>query len=296
MPDLRSEAVVKASGSNFISSFRFLSDDKRRAMSVIYAFCRLTDDIVDLAEERGAAAESARLELDAWREDTLHALKGNFRPETPQVLRELSGVAGKYRIEEKCFTGLIEGCRMDIEKRSYADFQELYQYCYRVASLVGLMCLEVFGYRSPKSKDYAVNLGIAFQLTNILRDIRTDAVRGRVYIPEDDLARFGLDRREFMGVAVSGKAADGAMDKFERLMDFETGRAREYYKKAVQCLEKEDRPNLVAAEVMASVYGAILDKIRRDPSRVVKGKVSLPRWLTLLKVLQGWVGNRLNLS
>lgn len=295
MPDLKSEAVARASGSNFVSSFWFLPKEKRWAMNVIYAFCRLTDDIVDLAEERVATAESARLELDAWREDTLHSIKGNFREKTPQVLRELSQVAGKYRIEEKCFTGLIEGCRMDVEKKSYANFEELYQYCYRVASLVGLMCLEVFETKDTKSREFAVNLGIAFQLTNILRDIRTDAVRGRVYIPEEDLIKFGFSRSEFMGLAVSDPSGNVALDKFNRLMAFETGRARDYYQKARENLAAGDRANIAAAEVMASVYGAILDKIRKDPSRVLKGKVSLPRWLTILKVFQGWAANRLRL-
>ncbi|OGR86363.1 MAG: hypothetical protein A3A86_06060 [Elusimicrobia bacterium RIFCSPLOWO2_01_FULL_60_11] len=295
MADLKSEAIARASGSNFISSFWFLPKEKRRAMNVIYAFCRLTDDIVDLAEERGAGAESARLELAAWREDMLHSLKGNFKEKTPQVLRELSQVAGKYRIEEKCFTGLIEGCRMDIEKKSYANFEELYQYCYRVASLVGLMCLGVFEAKEPKSRDFAVDLGIAFQLTNILRDIRQDAGRGRVYIPEDDLTRFGFSRREFMGLAVSGPGENGDLDKFERLMEFETARAKDYYQKARENLPGADRAGLAAAEVMASVYGAILGKIRSEPSRVLKGKVGLPRWFSLLKVFQGWAANRLRL-
>ena len=308
-PDLSSESIAGSSGSNFIASFWFLPREKRLAMNTIYAFCKMTDDIVDVDRFAGPDVSKGdiQMRLEAWRDRTLQACRGDSGPNLPPVLSELAAVQSRYNIPESYFLGLIEGCQMDLEKKSYKTFDELYQYCYRVASLVGLMCLEIFGSVNQKSKDYAVDLGVAFQLTNILRDIRTDLLRGRIYIPEEDLARFRISRQEFLSLGDWGQVSffrtrpdpnrpdPNLSSKFLDLMSFEIARAEKYYLKAGENLKSVDRPNLIAAEVMTAVYHALLEKIRKDPIGSFKSEARLPRWKMILKIFQGWAANRLEL-
>ena len=152
------------------------------------------------------------------------------------------------------------------------------------------MCLEIFGYRNPSSKEYAVNLGVAFQITNILRDIRSDAARGRVYIPEEDLRKFSITRGQILAL---GNGSGPAPAQFRDLMLFECQRAEHYYRTARRALTREDRPTLIAAEVMCAVYHAILAKIRSQPARVLNGKVRLAKPEMCLRILQGWLTNKL---
>lgn len=284
---LSSEQITKTSGSNFVSSFWFLPKQKRQALNVIYAYCRLTDDIVDLARG-GPEKQNAQKTLDNWRKETVKSFKnGNDTP----VLKELSGIVRQYQIPQDYFHQLIDGVQMDLEKNSYKTFEELYTYCYRVASVVGLICLKIFGYRNLRTKDYAVNLGVAFQMTNILRDLKTDAESGRVYLPEQDLEKFSLKRQDILRLS-SATTNDSA---FKRLIDFECQRAEYFYKKAKENLTKEDRPNLTAAEVMCAVYHAILEKIKKVPLVTLRAKVRLSRLELACRILQGWARNRLAL-
>ncbi len=294
MTSQNSHAVTAASGSNFISSFWFLPREKREAMRVVYAFCRLTDDIVDSAEDKGMDPAIVKKEIALWKEQTVQAVRGQEDASMPVVLRELADIVRKYKIPEEHFMGLIEGCEMDLVHSSYADFKGLQEYCYRVASTVGLMCREIFGHQTEQSKEYSVDLGIAFQLTNILRDIKSDIERGRVYLPEEDLARFGLSRDEFLSL-VKSPGDEAAIGKFRRLMEFEIERAGGFYQKARVNLKARDRGAFVAAEVMDSVYFTILMKIKSDPLRVLKSKARLNKIQVVTKVLGGWLKNRLGL-
>ncbi len=263
-------------------------------MSVVYAFCRLTDDIVDSAQDRGVDLTVVRKQIGEWKAQTKKAVRGQTDNASPVVLRELSDVIRKYKIPEEPFMGLIEGCEMDLVKVSYADFTELREYCYRVASTVGLMCREIFGYETEQSKEYSILLGLAFQLTNILRDIKTDIVRGRVYIPEEDLKRFGFSRKEFLALSDSSRSRE-VDAKFINLMNFEIDRAEDFYKKAQENLLPQDRKSFVAAEVMASVYHSILMKIKDNPLIVLQSKVRLNKVQVIFKIIGRWVKNRLGL-
>jgi len=190
---MNSREITKTSGSNFVNSFWFLPKKKRHALEVIYAYCRLTDDLVDLSP----SSEEAKTQLSEWKVQTRKSLEDGS---DILVLKELSNIVETYHIPSHYFFELIDGVETDIEKKQYATFDELYRYCYAVASIVGLMCIQVFGCRSGGSKDFAIDLGLAFQLTNILRDIRTDAQRGRVYLPVEDLKKFGLTIEDLLNL------------------------------------------------------------------------------------------------
>lgn len=283
-----SQTITRGSGSNFVSSFWFLPPEKRAALTAIYAWCRLTDDIVDAAVTPEQEKE-ARLKMGAWRAQTLGLYEG--RAEHP-VLRDLSGVVRLYPIPPKYFEDLIEGVLMDLDRKSYAAFADLRPYCYRVASVVGLMCLEVFGYKNPRSREFAEHLGIAFQLTNIIRDVKTDAGRGRVYLPEEDLRKFGFSREDMLTLADEPLVKEEKINRFKALIAFECERAESFYRQAHETLPREDRPNMVAAEVMASVYHCILRKVLDSPMAVLAGKVKPGKAETLFRVLQGYVSNK----
>lgn len=290
--------IAEESGSNFLSSFYFLPKEKAQAMQVIYAFCRVTDDIVD--QNSTEEISSTKKKLDNWRKETLKALRSDS--ENP-LLMELKSVAEQYKIPEEHFLELIDGVEMDCTKTSYKTFEELYPYCYKVASVVGLISLQIFGCEEPRSKDYAIYLGVAFQLTNILRDILTDAQRGRVYLPEEDLAKFSLTRENFLsfcsacqtdGVILNSPALS-EMNVFQNLILYECQRADHFYKKAKENLVSSDRSNLVAAEVMCAIYSAILKKIKKNPLSVFNGKVRLSKLKLYLCVLFAFLFNRLKI-
>ncbi|OGR82569.1 MAG: hypothetical protein A2636_04820 [Elusimicrobia bacterium RIFCSPHIGHO2_01_FULL_64_10] len=293
---MSSREVAGKSGSNFISSFRFLDREKREALTAVYAYCRLTDDIVDLASDPGSGVTESEAEKDlaAWERATFRALDGGSNGAGGHpVLGELSWAVGKFGISREHVRELIRGMRMDLQKKSYATFEELRPYCYRVAGVVGLMCLDIFGAADPGSKDFAVDLGTAFQLTNILRDVRADLDRGRIYVPEEDLKRFGFDPGSFRDFCLRGPGS--AASAFRGLMEFECARAESFYGRAREDLPAADRRSLAAAEVMARVYHAILAGIRKDPLRSLGDKVRLSKPELLLRVLQGWAENRLSL-
>ncbi len=253
-----------------------LPAERRRALYSVYAFCRFIDDIADDETTGDAASLLAR-----WREELDRVYGG---APTRAISRALADSAARFNIPRRWFEEVIAGVEMDLERKRYSTFDELRLYCYRVASAVGLICIEIFGYRNQQTRLYAENLGIAFQLTNILRDVSEDAARGRIYLPLEDLARFAVSEREILAATHS--------DRFERLMRFEAERAQSYYEQAERALPAEDRPTLLAAEAMRLIYGAILRQIVDSNYRVLdhRHRLSTPRKLFL--VGRAWASAR----
>jgi 15-cis-phytoene synthase len=219
----------------------------------------------------------------AWREELSCCYSG--RPHHPISLA-LADTIQRFPIQQEHLAGIIDGVEMDLRCKRYETFASLYNYCYHVASLVGLVCIEIFGYRNPSASDYAVNLGVAFQLTNILRDVGEDGQRGRIYLPLEDLARFRYLEEELLG-GVYNQA-------FVRLMTFECQRARDYYTRAATYLAPEDRRPLAAAEAMRSIYSRLLDKIAARNYRVFDTRISLPTAHKIGLALSTWA--RVHLS
>jgi 15-cis-phytoene synthase len=273
----RCAEITRRSSSNFYYAFMLLPAERRRALYAVYAFCRFVDDIADDESIREPATLLAR-----WREELERVYGG--APTRP-ISRALADAARQFSIPREYFEEVIAGVEMDLSRRRYATFEELRLYCYRVASVVGLICIEVFGYSNPEAKVYAENLGIAFQITNILRDLREDAARGRIYLPLEDLARFGVGEDEILRGVYS--------DAFVRLMEFETKRAREYYERADRALPPEDRSSLLTAEAMRSIYGALLNLIVSSHYRVLDRRLSLSAPRKLYLVGRAWATSRL---
>ncbi len=265
------ERVTKQSGSNFVHSFAFLSPERRKAMYAVYAFCQEVDHVVDHPKP-GVDIQDA---LDSWRDQLLAMYSGT--PTFP-VAVGLAKHAQTFDIPREYFEELINGVEMDLTIHRYATFTDLYQYCYRVASGVGLICIKVFGTQSPHAEEYAVNLGVAFQLTNILRDIGVDAKRDRIYLPQEDLIRFGYPERDVFAHATT--------PAFQKLMKFQARRAQGYYAKAQVTIPPEDRKVLLVAEIMRGVYGRILSGIAKDPARIFQERVRVSSPLKAMIALQ----------
>lgn len=251
--------------TNFYYSFLVLPAAKRRAIVAVWDFCRAVDDAVDCAEEGAGAAAHAR-ELARWRSE-LDCCYGPDHPQTDEG-RRLEPVVGRFRLPRAPFDDLIDGVAMDATPRRYETFEDLYGYCLRVASSVGLTCIEIFGYRNAGTRDYAVALGVALQLTNIIRDLPADLTRGRLYLPQEDLRRFGVTDRDLAG---------GLSERVAALLAFECRRARSFYAKSKASLPAEDARRLVAAEIMSGVYLAILERIERRGHDVFRDVVRVPR-------------------
>ena len=271
-----SQTITQKSASNLALAFVMLPKARRDAMSVLYALCREVDDVAD---EEQVPTEKRREQLGAWREDVRRATDSG----APQfaVNRELQPVAKQFHLPFSLFDELIQGCEMDLEKKRYENYEELELYCYRVASVVGLLSIEIFGYRNPKSRDYAIYLGKALQLTNILRDVRTDAERGRIYLPQSELARFKVTEREILNFEYS--------DRFRALAESVAARARKFYQLARETLPPEDRRSMVAAELMGTVYWKLLRKLERQQFNVYGPKPTrLNKAQKLLLILRSW--------
>mgnify|MGYP003394549713 CR=1 FL=1 len=279
--------VTRKSSSNFYYAFRLLPSDRHNALCALYAFCRFMDDIAD--QQHGAAdpfSAGSRKEklaalLGSWREELRQCYAGTPRHPISQALAD---TVQRFPIQQEYLAGIIDGVEMDLSRTRYATFDDLYEYCYRVASLVGLACIEIFGYRNPSAREYAVNLGIAFQLTNILRDVGEDGQRGRIYLPTEDLARFGYAEEEVLAGVYS--------DTFVRLMTFEGERARIYYQAAVQHLAPEDQRSLVAAEAMHLIYARLLDALAEQRFHVFGTRVTLAPTVKARLALTAWVRGR----
>src|SRR5882762_465498 len=261
------EAVTRRASSNFYWGFRLLPHDRRRALCAVYAFCRAADDIAD---EPGAAtdhvADSGRL-LDRWREELARVYAG--RPRHP-IGVALADAVERFGLAREHFEAVIAGVEMDFSHDRYESWEEdLEEYCYRVAGAVGLVCIQVFGYRNPSARQYAVELGLAFQLTNILRDVAEDAQRGRIYLPRADLRRFGCREEDVL--------VGHCTEAFRQVMAFECARAGEHYGRARFLLAEEDRQSLAPAEAMRLIYEQLLRRIMFRQYDVFGPKIRLTR-------------------
>ena len=255
--------VLVRSGSSFGAAFVFLDKERRQALDAVYAYCRLVDDAVDDAPD----AAAARAELSAWRVrlDRLAAGGASDEPgPAGEVERALHGALARFPIRAADLGAILEGCEWDLGHHRYATWDELREYCLRVASAVGLCCIEIFGYREPKTRDYAIDLGLALQLTNIVRDVDEDGARGRIYLPLADLAAFGVPERDLL----EGRRSEARA----RLMRFSAQRARLYFERARAAISAAQRRDLVAAEIMGDIYSVLLDRIIAEgfPARRVR--------------------------
>jgi phytoene synthase len=260
--------LTQQAKTSFYYSFSLLPRDEREAMHKVYAFCRYADDIID-EEEAGVAeptqhALRKRERLNRLRLEVERCYRGESRH---PILGPLSAVVRRFQIPKQYFLTLLDGMEMDLVKNRYNTFEDLREYCYCVASVVGLICIEIFGYQYEETKEYAVNLGIALQLTNILRDIKSDAQRGRIYLPLEDLRAFGYTEEDLM--------ANRYNLPFIELMRYETRRAREFYGKARAALRADERKTMFAAEIMDAIYYRMLEKIELNEFNVYAKKISV---------------------
>lgn len=271
-----SRALTQKSASNLALAFILLPRERRDAMSALYAFCRAVDDVAD---EDSVPTEKRRQQLADWRRDIQLACNGG----EPQFVlnQEFQPVIQKFKLPFSLFDELVKGCEMDLEKARYENFDELELYCYRVASVVGLMSIEIFGYKKPACQEYAVHLGKALQLTNILRDVKNDAARGRIYLPLDALKRHNVSEAEIL----AGKFSDGYL----ALARDVAGRAKHFYAQARQTLPSEDRRAMVAAELMRSVYWRLLEKLETSEFNVFGPEpIRLSKSQKVALILRAW--------
>ncbi|MGN6626943.1 MAG: phytoene/squalene synthase family protein [Tepidisphaeraceae bacterium] len=266
--------LTRSAARNFYYGLKLLPEPKRSAMFVLYAYMRLVDDIAD--REDGRTIPQRIAELDVWREQTRQALEGHTPHDDSPVWPAFTQLATHYRVPAKVFDAVIAGQQQDLEPAPFETFTQLREYCYRVAGVVGLGSICIWGYEGgDETEEMAVALGVAFQLTNILRDLREDFSRDRCYLPLEDLKAFGIDPKNLV--------AGG--EPFRRLMQFQIERAEAYYAQAaglVQRVSHDSRPTLVA---MTEIYHRLLRKVSRDPETVLHKRVSLSTW-SKLKI--GW--------
>ena len=256
--------------TSFYYAFLALPKAKRQAIVAVWDFCRAVDDSVDLAPNSGAAGDA----ISAWRTE-LDQVFGQGRPETPAGCG-LKPIVRMFDLAREDFDALIDGIAMDASPRRYETFAELEPYCHRVASAVGLMCVRIFGYRNPIVRDYARDLGVALQLTNILRDVGVDFQRGRVYLPTEDLIRFGCTDDDIKR-EVSHAGRGIRSERFRSVLEHHAARARVFYSRAVRALPADEGPSLVAAEIMREVYWDLLQRIELARCDVFSSVIRVPR-------------------
>jgi phytoene synthase len=276
------DQIVARSGSNLAYALKVLPRAKRDDMRIFYGFCRIVDDIAD---DPGLSPELRRGGLDRWRA-LVNGAQNLQPPVRGGIETEFRGLCERYSIPAEVLLDIIAGVEMDIRDADsaqlrFADFEQLRGYCYRVASAVGLASIEIFGYSDPACREYAEQLGYAFQLTNILRDVGQDAGEGRLYLALDELARFGIEEAAIL----DGSAAGG--DEFQRFMEFQAERAEDYYSKAVAALPDEDRKSMRAAELMRVIYSRILQQMKSDGFRVFEKRYKLSKLEMAAALLKG---------
>ena len=257
--------------TSFYYSFLVLPVRKRRAIIAVWDFCRAVDDAVDVGVPAAQPLAMWRAELDAC--------YGGRSPATPQG-RELQPYIREFNLPQQPFEDLIAGVEMDLSQSRYQTFGGLAEYCRHVASTVGLICIEIFGYRDPATRAYAVNLGMALQLTNIIRDVAGDFKQGRLYLPAEDMARFGVSEKDIGAGVMTTAVRD--------LLRFECERAHYYYRRAADELPAADARNLVAAEIMGGIYFAILRRIERANYDVFTRRIRVPRPARAFIALRIW--------
>jgi phytoene synthase len=283
-PDDYCEQKAASSGSSFYYAFRFLPSEQRRAITALYAFCREVDDIVDECSDPVVA----RTKLQWWRTELANAYGGN--PRHP-VAQALARAVQAYDLPAEYFEEIIDGMEMDLNHTAYPSFKELALYCYRAAGVVGLLAVEIFGYEDRRTLKYARDLGTALQLTNIIRDVREDAARGRIYLPQDEMTRFNVTPGDLHRPQTS--------DRLRGLLEFQTQRARQYYDQALGQLPEQDRYLQRSGLIMAAIYRTTLEEIARDNFRVLEQRISLTplrklwiAWSTARRERRRWRRNR----
>jgi len=275
-PDQYCEDKARQSGSSFYYSFRFLPQDKRRAITALYAFCREVDDVVDECSDPGVA----RTTLNWWRSEVAAIYGGT--PQHP-VCRALVPLVQQFGLPQEHLLEIVDGMEMDLDRQSYPDFKSLQLYCYRVASVVGLLAAEIFGYSDRKTLKYAHDLGIAFQLTNIIRDVGEDARRGRIYLPQDELQQFGVNPSDILNARET--------ENFQKLMQYQIERARRFYRQAFEELPAVDRKAQRTGLIMAAIYQATLDAVVATGCHVLRERVSLGTGHKLWLAFKTWLRN-----
>ena len=273
-PDDYCRQKTAESHSSFSASFRFLEAPRRQAITALYAFCREVDDAVDECADPGIAAAK----LAWWRHevDALYAGKP-----THPVTQALATALPRFNLPAEHLHEIIDGMEMDLHQMRYADFKALHLYCYRVASVVGLLAAEIFGYADRRTLKYAHDLGLAFQLTNIIRDVGEDARRGRIYLPQDELARFDVSEADILACRHS--------DHLATLLKFQAERARETYRRALGELPATDRKPQRAGLIMAAIYQTVLNEVEKDGFRVLDHRISLPPARKLWIAARTWL-------
>jgi phytoene synthase len=259
-PDEYCQSKAAQSGSSFYYSFLFLPQDRRRAITALYAFCREIDDAVDEPSD----ASAAQAALQWWRGEVARLYAGN--PQHP-VMRALEPWTASYGISQARLNEIMDGLEMDLNQTRYLDFAGLKLYCHRVAGVVGELAAGIFGYRNARTLEYADRLGLAFQLTNIIRDVGEDARKNRIYLPADELKEFGVSAADVLNAKHT--------ENFERLMRFQAERARRCYDEALALLPPEDRAAQRPGLIMAAIYRTLLDEIAEDDFQVLKQRIAL---------------------
>lgn len=259
-PDEYCQQKTEQSGSSFYYSFMFLPPERRRAITAMYAFCREVDDTVDECTDESIA----RIKLAWWRTEVAAMYSGN---PTHPVMLALQPHLAVYHLQEQHLQAIIDGMEMDLNQTRYLDYPAMQRYCWHVASAVGILSASIFGLTNPKTLEYAEKLGLAFQLTNIIRDVGEDARKGRIYLPINELQQFGVTAADLLNARHS--------DKFENLMRFQVERAKKVYDEAFALLPKEDRRTQRPGLMMAAIYRTVLDEIERDKFHVLTQRISL---------------------
>ena len=259
-PDEYCQQKTVQSGSSFYYSFLFLPQERRRAITALYAFCREVDDTVDEATDPSVA----RIKLAWWRTEVSSMYKGT---PTHPVSKALQPHIAPYQLEEQHLQAIIDGMEMDLDQSRYLDYPGLQKYCWRAAGVVGILSASIFGYTNPQTLAYAEKLGLAFQLTNIIRDVGDDARKGRIYLPVNELQQFGVTAADLLAFRHS--------EKFEALMRFQAERAQRMYDEALALLPQEDRRAQRPGLMMAAIYRTLLDEIERDGFHVLNQRISL---------------------
>jgi phytoene synthase len=275
-PDQYCQDKAAASGSSFYYSFLFLPRDKRRAITALYAFCREVDDVVDECSD----AQVARSTLNWWRGQVADIYGG--KPQHP-VAQALVPVVAQFNLAQELLLEIIDGMEMDLDQPRYSDFKSLQLYCYRVASVVGLLSVEIFGYSDRQTLKYAHDLGLAFQLTNIIRDVGEDARRNRIYLPMDEMQQFNVTAADILNARDS--------ENFQKLMAFQIERAQRFYQQALAQLPAIDRKNQRTGLIMAAIYRATLDEVIASGCHVLKERVSLTPLRKLWLAWTTWLKN-----
>ncbi len=290
--DAEDASTLTLQGStSFHYSFSFLPREERQAINAVYAFCRRIDDIVD--EDPSSLPDvihRKRERLNFWRQEIERLYAPAYGKRKSEIgdrntlWMGLAGVVRRFSVPKQYFLTLIDGCERDLTQRQYQTFGELKDYCYSVASIVGLICIEIFGYKHEQTREYAINLGYALQLTNILRDVKADKDRGYIYLPKEDMERFRYTEEDLRNEVYD--------ERFVALMAYEAQKAREHYHKARTLLLPDERMTMVAAEIMDAIYYRLLEKIELSDYQVFTKRIRVNALHKVMIALRIWVGSK----